>query len=685
MSSGGDTNVLSVISTDGSTSWQIVVALLASSVGFIVAIVNSIAAYFRDKAQMREIEEQDRRLKAFQKELEDKQRRLVRFENVQDLMKQYKKPLLQSAFDLQSRLANQINTNFLYTFAQKGVERDLQYAKLNMAYVISEFLGWLEVIRQEIVFIVGVGNDTTDLNLLIDAIKYQFTGEADVQGNAKPPKGEEHWKVLQLYAGELRAIGEVMILERTYEDRSMLSVIGYAEFVRRQTRALKGGASAEEESAWEASPEKLQQDTLQPLSDYIERLVGYDKTATPTQRMTILQVLLCKLIDVLDSANPFEVGPEYDLENNDEPRYLARDFRLTPLVALLTDAQKKWLVNQRFMMRVHPVDQQALVDWRARTVGMAPEEVKAYYRLAFPGFREDAHHDSTTGLLLKQVDREAKLGKAGFKGAFPPRQPRPRDKWWWAALNPEDVVKWREEAEKKGRTVVPPPSGLQQMASFKRGKEGSYTLKGASNGGGGGGGGGPLSWLRNRRRTASVQPEPESMDYALGLEEGSTRPDYRAAILTSPSQHTLRSSHPSMQSLAGESRKELADSQPAAPTAAPTSPPAATATALQPLDPQHSAEEHPHQRQHPHPHQYNQQQPQQRQQQSVLQPPPPAPPPLPEAEPFHLVTSIEEEMAALAAESSQPGQVPGAAPEAAKVRPTTPQDGAGSVRSSAGL
>jgi hypothetical protein len=43
-----------------------------------------------------------------QADLEDRQRRLVRFENVQELMQQYKKPLLASAFDLQSRLANQV-------------------------------------------------------------------------------------------------------------------------------------------------------------------------------------------------------------------------------------------------------------------------------------------------------------------------------------------------------------------------------------------------------------------------------------------------------------------------------------------------------------------------------------------------------------------------------------------------
>lgn len=43
-----------------------------------------------------------------QKELEDKQRRLIRFENIEELMKQYKKPLLLCAFDLQSRLSNQV-------------------------------------------------------------------------------------------------------------------------------------------------------------------------------------------------------------------------------------------------------------------------------------------------------------------------------------------------------------------------------------------------------------------------------------------------------------------------------------------------------------------------------------------------------------------------------------------------
>lgn len=44
------------------------------------------------------------------------------------------------------------------------------------------------------------------------------------------------------------------------------------------------------------------------------------KHAPCSTRAPLLQVLLCKLIDVLDNAVPYEVGPEYDLENNEEPR-----------------------------------------------------------------------------------------------------------------------------------------------------------------------------------------------------------------------------------------------------------------------------------------------------------------------------------------------------------------------------
>jgi hypothetical protein len=60
-------------------------------------------------------------------------------------------------------------------------------------------------------------------------------------------------------------------------------------------------------------------------------------------------VLLCRLIQLLDNAVPWNDGPRWDLEAGEEPLYIPRDFRLTPLVAHLSATQKQWLSSQPFM------------------------------------------------------------------------------------------------------------------------------------------------------------------------------------------------------------------------------------------------------------------------------------------------------------------------------------------------
>lgn len=68
-----------------------------------------------------------------------------------------------------------------------------------------QFIGWLEVIRQELVFVTG-DDDAAMLASLIEGIKFQLTGETPMQGTA--PRGKEddpefevHSKIFQLYAG----------------------------------------------------------------------------------------------------------------------------------------------------------------------------------------------------------------------------------------------------------------------------------------------------------------------------------------------------------------------------------------------------------------------------------------------------------------------------------------------------
>ncbi|KAG2449758.1 hypothetical protein HYH02_005283 [Chlamydomonas schloesseri] len=531
-SGGGDSNIFTtVLSGDGSSKWQIVIALLASSVGFVVAIVNSAFAYFRDKRQMEELAAQERRFEAFKKELEDKQRRLVRYENVQELMKQYKKPLLQSAFDLQSRLTNQIRSNFLFNFASKST-RDRDYARLNMAFVIAEFLGWLEVIRHEIVFIVGGGDNTQNLNMIIDSLKFQFTGETPCQGkSSSPEEADEHWQVLQLYAGELRAIGEVMLVEREDDDEntsSNLAVIGYAEFVRRcNATPPEEGALPAEVTEWKQSKDKLQQETLEPLMTWIDKLMTLDADAAPTKRITMLQVLLCKLIDVLDDAVPYDIGPEYNLENGEEPRYIPRDFRLMPLVGRLTMTQKKWLADQKFMTKVPVIEWPHREDWWNRLRELPDADRDMYAKLAFPGFREDLHYEKNSAMKPQKV-REDALGKDKWPGACPPKQPRAREQWWWASLTPKDYQHWQHEAQIKGRAVPSTHAGgLPKSLSLTRGQKGMRQDSGS------------WSWniLRKRKGGSAVVVPAEDKVFRGPPSEYDNRP----AVLTSQSTHQLGS------------------------------------------------------------------------------------------------------------------------------------------------
>jgi hypothetical protein len=50
-----------------------------------------------------------------------------------------------------------------------------------VSFVFAEFLGWLEIIRQELVFVTGE-EDLPLLGSLLEGIKFQLTGETPVQG-----------------------------------------------------------------------------------------------------------------------------------------------------------------------------------------------------------------------------------------------------------------------------------------------------------------------------------------------------------------------------------------------------------------------------------------------------------------------------------------------------------------------
>ena len=58
---------------------------------------------------------------------------------------------------------------------------DKEYALYNTVFLFGEVFGWFEVIRKEVTFLSGRW-PTPAVNHIIDALKFQFSGETDVQG-----------------------------------------------------------------------------------------------------------------------------------------------------------------------------------------------------------------------------------------------------------------------------------------------------------------------------------------------------------------------------------------------------------------------------------------------------------------------------------------------------------------------
>ncbi len=280
-------------------------------------------------------------------------RRAAQQETLADLMKTYKLPLLAAAFDLQSRLtqilgrqrwakppaprgagasaadaaweplsppedeAPEVNC-FLSKFTQGreaaygGDARDPRvawdgaYAIDSTLFCIAELLGWQEVIRREVTFIQG---SDAAVNLLLDALRYQFSGEDGVQG--KDAQGED-FRRMQLYNAEMRAIGEVMIVStEAQQEHSHHRIMGYSQFLQMLHADAAGASAAAADGATAANGggESLAAlRALQRFQDAFKKLradleaVARSPATRPKRRMAMLRVLLCKLVDELDPS-----------------------------------------------------------------------------------------------------------------------------------------------------------------------------------------------------------------------------------------------------------------------------------------------------------------------------------------------------------------------------------------------
>ena len=88
---------------------QTIVAIIAGATVVVGAIVLlAVIMLHRERRLRSDMDKQTVKLEQLQKDLDDKKSGHKQFETLEDLMKPYKKHLLQSAFDLQSRLSGQV-------------------------------------------------------------------------------------------------------------------------------------------------------------------------------------------------------------------------------------------------------------------------------------------------------------------------------------------------------------------------------------------------------------------------------------------------------------------------------------------------------------------------------------------------------------------------------------------------
>lgn len=182
-------------------------AIIVAVISALVAILSAAIAIrgqlklAREKAAL--LRKRDERLKK---------------EQAESIISRYREPLIQAAFELQSRIFNILHQRVLYIYYLKGNKRERVYVEENILYVVGQYFAWSEIIRREIQFLdLGEEDATRKLTQLQDRIRQLFLSD-------------EFGRVFRVFRGEQRAIGELMIVNV----EGVHHCIGFAEFVERQ-------------------------------------------------------------------------------------------------------------------------------------------------------------------------------------------------------------------------------------------------------------------------------------------------------------------------------------------------------------------------------------------------------------------------------------------------------------------
>ncbi len=195
-----------------------------------------------------------------------------RMDAAEDLATRFREPLLQAAFNLQTRIYNIIELDFFGRFlGESNTKEDREYAELNTMYLFAQYFCWLEVLRRHAQFL-DPRNDQTNRAVVgvLEAVRDAF---ADSISIAEP--------TFRLFRGEQRALGEVMLVRVAdpQPGAPRWECRGYAAFVEALER--------EQVTRWFR---RLEEDIAVTARDR----QGHDA------RLRVIQRRLMDILDVLD-------------------------------------------------------------------------------------------------------------------------------------------------------------------------------------------------------------------------------------------------------------------------------------------------------------------------------------------------------------------------------------------------
>lgn len=221
----------------------------------VVALVAAVLGVFNTLRQSKTDERMARLKTDLDAEIHMRTALIDRELRAEDVLSKYRAPLAAAAFDLQSRLYNILELDFLELWG--GTHARADDAIRTTMFRLAQYFGWSEILRRSIQFLSFPEiEETRRVTRLQQEVAQRFLTHKD--GTA-----------LMIWSDEQRAIGEQMIVESQGEIRCM----GYAAF------------------------HEACDDTFAPWCERLRAELGSE----PAQRrMREAQNILCELVEALD-------------------------------------------------------------------------------------------------------------------------------------------------------------------------------------------------------------------------------------------------------------------------------------------------------------------------------------------------------------------------------------------------